>query len=107
MAEAAPKRLQQAAKDLNIGMATVVETLAKKGHQVENKPTTKLTAEQVGMLEKEFASSAQDKMEATKLTQAKRLTEQEAAPAPRVEPVAPKPAAVAPAPAPKPVEEPK
>ncbi|RYU78846.1 translation initiation factor IF-2 [Hymenobacter persicinus] len=107
MAEAAPKRLQQAAKDLNIGMATVVETLAKKGHQVENKPTTKLTAEQVGMLEKEFASSAQDKMEATKLTQAKRLTEQEAAPAPRVEPVASKPAAAAPAPAPKPVEEPK
>ncbi|SHJ70227.1 bacterial translation initiation factor 2 (bIF-2) [Hymenobacter daecheongensis DSM 21074] len=106
MAEAAPKRLQQAAKDLNIGMATVVETLAKKGHQVENKPTTKLTAEQVGMLEKEFASSAQDKMEATKLTQAKRQTELEAAPAPRPEPVVPK--ASTPAPAPKPVvEEPK
>ncbi|WP_345110231.1 translation initiation factor IF-2 [Hymenobacter algoricola] len=107
MAEAAPKRLQQAAKDLNIGMATVVETLAKKGHQVENKPTTKLTAEQVGMLEKEFASSAQDKMEATKLTQAKRQTELEAAPAPRVEPAAPKPAAPVPAPAPKPVEAPQ
>ncbi|UOQ53478.1 translation initiation factor IF-2 [Hymenobacter cellulosivorans] len=110
MAEAAPKRLQQAAKDLNIGMGTVVETLAKKGHQVENKPTTKLTAEQVGLLEKEFASSAQDKMEATKLTQAKRQTEQEAAPAPapRPEPVAPKaasPTVSAPAPvaeAPKP-----
>ncbi|TGE21780.1 translation initiation factor IF-2 [Hymenobacter aquaticus] len=110
MAEAAPKRLQQAAKDLNIGMGTVVETLAKKGHQVENKPTTKLTAEQVGLLEKEFASSAQDKMEATKLSQAKRQTEAEAAPAPRPEPVAPKassPAVPTPAPAPKPVEEAK
>ncbi|GAA4013224.1 translation initiation factor IF-2 [Hymenobacter fastidiosus] len=102
MAEAAPKRLQQAAKDLNIGMATVVETLAKKGHQVENKPTTKLTAEQVGMLEKEFASSAQDKMEATKLTQAKRQTEQEAAPTPRPEPVAVKASVSAPTSAPKP-----
>ncbi|MCB2406915.1 translation initiation factor IF-2 [Hymenobacter lucidus] len=110
MAEAAPKRLQQAAKDLNIGMGTVVETLAKKGHQVENKPTTKLTAEQVGLLEKEFASSAQDKMEATKLSQAKRQTEQEAAPAPRPEPVVPKaasPAVPTPAPAPKPAEEAK
>ncbi|TGE12255.1 translation initiation factor IF-2 [Hymenobacter elongatus] len=106
MAEAAPKRLQQAAKDLNIGMATVVETLAKKGYQVENKPTTKLTAEQVGLLEKEFASSAQDKMEATKLSQAKRQTEQEAAPAPRPEPVAPKaPVSTTPLPAPKVVEE--
>ncbi|MBG8553007.1 translation initiation factor IF-2 [Hymenobacter guriensis] len=109
MAEAAPKRLQQAAKDLNIGMATVVETLAKKGHQVENKPTTKLTADQVGLLEKEFASSAQDKIEAVKLTQAKRQSELEAHP-PKPEPVAPKPApapVAAPAPAPKPAEEAK
>ncbi|TGE27265.1 translation initiation factor IF-2 [Hymenobacter metallicola] len=110
MAEAAPKRLQQAAKDLNIGMGTVVETLARKGHQVENKPTTKLTAEQVGLLEREFASSAQDKMEATKLSQAKRQNEQEVAPTPRPEPVAPKatsPAVPTPAPAPKPAEEAK
>ncbi|TYZ13414.1 translation initiation factor IF-2 [Hymenobacter lutimineralis] len=110
MAEAAPKRLQQAAKDLNIGMATVVETLAKKGHQVDNKPTTKLTAEQVGLLEREFASSAQDKIDAVKLTQAKRQSELEAHP-PKPEPQAPKAPAPAPAPvatpAPKPAEEPK
>ena len=51
MAEATPKRLQQAAKDLNVGMDRVVEALAKKGIQVENKPTTKLTGEQVASLE--------------------------------------------------------
>ena len=82
MAEATPKRLQQAAKDLNIGMDRVVEALAKKGIQVDNKPTTKLTGEQVGLLEKEFASSALDKQEAQKLSDAKRQSELLAAPRP-------------------------
>ena len=82
MAEATPKRLQQAAKDLNIGMDRVIEALAKKGIQVENKATTKLTGEQVGLLEKEFASSAHDKQEAQKLSEAKRQSELLAAPRP-------------------------
>ncbi|WBO84603.1 translation initiation factor IF-2 [Hymenobacter yonginensis] len=101
MAEAATKRLSQAAKDLNVGMSTIVETLTKKGFPVENKPTTKLTPEQVALLDKEFASSAQDKLEAAKLSQAKRQSELEAAAHARpAEPAAPK------APAPKPVEAP-
>ncbi|WP_022821986.1 translation initiation factor IF-2 [Hymenobacter norwichensis] len=107
MAEAATKRLSQAAKDLNVGMNTLVETLAKKGFSVENKPTTKLTSDQVALLDKEFASSAQDKAEASKLSQAKRQSELEAAALARpAEPVAPK-APAAPVPAPKPVEAPK
>ena len=102
MAETTPKRLQQAAKDLNIGMDRVVETLSKKGIQVENKPTTKLTGEQVAMLEKEFASSAADRQEAQKVIQAKRQSELEAAAKPA--PAPPRPAAPTPAPAPvKPV----
>jgi translation initiation factor IF-2 len=101
MAEAATKRLSQAAKDLNVGMTTIVEALAKKGFPVENKPTTKLSSEQVALLDKEFASSAQDKIEAARLSQAKRQSELEAAAHARpAEPVAPKPMA------PKPVEAP-
>ncbi|MDQ2769709.1 MAG: translation initiation factor IF-2 [Bacteroidota bacterium] len=101
MAEATPKRLQQAAKDLNIGMDRVVEALSKRGIQVENKPTTKLTGEQVASLEKEFASSVHDLQEAQKVIQAKRQSELDAAPKPAFP--APKPAPVAaPAPAPKP-----
>ena len=104
MAEATPKRLQQAAKDLNIGMDRVVEALAKKGIQVENKPTTKLTGEQVASLEKEFAASAHDRQEAQKVIQAKRQSDLDAAPKPTVPAPAPRPVqAVAPAPAPKPV----
>ena len=82
MAEATPKRLQQAAKDLNVGMDRVVEALAKKGIQVENKPTTKLTGEQVASLEKEFAASAHDRQEAQKVIQAKRQSDLDAAPKP-------------------------
>ncbi len=102
MAEATPKRLQQAAKDLNIGMDRVVEALAKKGIQVENKPTTKLTGEQVASLEKEFAASAHDRQEAQKVIQAKRQSDLDAAPKPAAP--APRPVvAAAPAPAAKPV----
>jgi translation initiation factor IF-2 len=119
MAEATPKRLLQAAKDLNIGIDRAVEALSRKGIAVENKPTTKLTSEQVSLLEKEFAASAQDKQEAQRHTQARRQNELNAqaavakpAPAPAPTPVA-KPAPVAtpvaapvPAPAPAPVAAP-
>ncbi len=109
MAEATPKRLIQAAKDLNIGIDRAVETLSRKGIVVENKPTTKLTGEQVALLEKEFAASAQDKQEAQRHTQARRQSElnaqaqaavaKPAAPAPAPKP-APAPVAAAPTPAP-------
>ncbi|WP_460622954.1 translation initiation factor IF-2 [Hymenobacter tenuis] len=106
MAEAATKRLNQAAKDLNVGLSTIVDFLTGKGHVIENKPTTKLTSEQVSLLEKAFASSAQDKMEAAKLSQAKRQSELDAAAAQAAQArsveAAPKPVAAAPAPAPKP-----
>ncbi|UOQ51036.1 DUF2971 domain-containing protein [Hymenobacter cellulosivorans] len=46
-----PKRLQQAAKDLNASMLVLVNFLASKGHIVESKPTTKLTAHQVSLLD--------------------------------------------------------
>lgn len=113
MAEATPKRLLQAAKDLNIGIDRAVEALSRKGIAVENKPTTKLTGEQVSLLEKEFAASAQDKQEAQRHTQARRQNELNAqaqaalakpAPAPVAKPTpAPAPVAATPAPTPAPV----
>jgi translation initiation factor IF-2 len=96
MAEATPKRLIQAAKDLNIGIDRAVETLSRKGIVVENKPTTKLTGEQVALLEKEFAASAQDKQEAQRHTQARRQSELNA----QAQATVAKPAAPAPKPAP-------
>ena len=99
MAEVATKRLNQAAKDLNVGTSTIVDFLAEKGIDIDNKPTTKLSADQVRMLNKAFESSVQDKIEAAKLSQAKRQSDLEAtAPVAKPEP------APAPAPAPKAAE---
>ncbi|WP_018479612.1 translation initiation factor IF-2 [Pontibacter roseus] len=67
MAEDKIRRLKQVATTLNIGTATIVDYLSAKGFDVENRPTTKITAEQFSMLAKEFASSMKDKIEAEEL----------------------------------------
>ncbi|WP_347159672.1 translation initiation factor IF-2 [Pontibacter chitinilyticus] len=67
MAEDKIRRLKQVATTLNIGTSTIVDYLSAKGFDVENKPTTKITADQYNMLAKEFASSMQDKQEAEEL----------------------------------------
>lgn len=61
-------RLSQAARKLNVGHNTILEFLGKKGFEVENNPNAKLTPEQVGLLSKEFASSATEKLEASGLS---------------------------------------
>ncbi|MBJ6119559.1 translation initiation factor IF-2 [Pontibacter sp. BT310] len=67
MAEEQTRRLKQVATTLNIGTSTIVDYLSAKGFDVENRPTTKITAEQFSMLAKEFASSMKDKIEAEEL----------------------------------------
>ncbi len=61
------KRLSAAAKEFNVGLTTAVEFLAKKGHQIEAKPTTKLTEEQFSLLLAEYSSEKKVKQEANKL----------------------------------------
>ncbi len=54
MSEGKSINLLKAAKELNIGLATAVESLSKKGYKVEPKPTTKLTEEMYDALLKEY-----------------------------------------------------
>lgn len=68
MAEEKLIRLSQAARKLNVGHHTILDFLAKKGHEVENNPNAKLTPEQFAILSKEYASSATEKLEASGLT---------------------------------------
>lgn len=68
MAEEKLIRLSQAARKLNVGHTTILDFLAKKGHEVENNPNAKLTPDQFALLSKEFAASATEKMEASGLT---------------------------------------
>ncbi|MDA1267794.1 MAG: translation initiation factor IF-2 [Bacteroidetes bacterium] len=72
MSEEKMMRLGQIARKLNVGTSTIVESLAKKGYEVENNPNSKITLDQVSMLEKEFKSSALEKEEASHLSIGKR-----------------------------------
>ncbi len=105
MSEEKMMRLGQIARKLNVGTATIVESLAKKGYEVENNPNSKITLDQVAMLEKEFKSSALEKEEASHLSIGKRhepLAAEQELPKPEkvVEPTpAPAPVAKAPEPA--------
>ncbi len=65
-------RLGQVARKLNVGISTIVESMAKKGFEVEGNPNSKISLEHFNMLAKEFKSSAQDKEEAAHLSIGKR-----------------------------------
>lgn len=59
--------LLKAAKELNIGIATAVEFLGKKGYAVDNKPNTKLSGEMYNVLLREFQGDKIVKEEANQI----------------------------------------
>ena len=60
-------RLTKVAKDFNVGIQTLVEYLAKKGHQVDANPNTKISEEQYELLSTAFQSERKVKEEADKI----------------------------------------
>lgn len=48
-------RLSKAAKEFNVGTATIVEFLSKKGHTIDPNPNTRLSAEAYELVRKEFS----------------------------------------------------
>ena len=62
-------RLNKVTRDLNVGIATVVEFLQKKGHTIEASPNAKITEEQYAELVKEFSKDKNLKKETEKLMQ--------------------------------------
>jgi len=62
-------RLNKVTRDLNVGMATLVDFLQKKGHVVENNPNAKISEEEYEMLVKEFSQDKSLKLEAERLVQ--------------------------------------
>ncbi len=61
------ERLVKIAKELNVGVATIVDFLASKGHVVENKPTSMISEEMHDILLKEFRSSMAEKEKADQI----------------------------------------
>lgn len=68
-------RLSKACKELNIGMATVVDFLAKKGHVIEAVPTTKLSDELYLLLAQEFNKDMVTKIESERLSKERQQKE--------------------------------
>ncbi|KAA6350805.1 Translation initiation factor IF-2 [termite gut metagenome] len=62
-------RLNKATRDLNVGIATVVEFLQKKGYDVEANPNTKITDEQYDELVKEFSKDKNLRLESDRFIQ--------------------------------------
>ncbi|KEO73017.1 translation initiation factor IF-2 [Anditalea andensis] len=75
MSEEKMMRLGQVARKLNVGISTLVDSMAKKGFDVESNPNSKITEDQFHMLAKEFKSSAKEKEEASNLSIGKRHNE--------------------------------
>ncbi|KAA6332383.1 Translation initiation factor IF-2, partial [termite gut metagenome] len=62
-------RLNKATRDLNVGIATVVEFLQKKGYDIEANPNTKITEEQYAELVKEFSKDKNLRIESERFIQ--------------------------------------
>ncbi len=69
-------RLNAVVKELNVGIQTLVEHLAKKGFTVENKPTTKITGEMYQVLLSAFQSDKKVKDDAKALIKPKAKKEE-------------------------------
>ncbi len=62
------ERLSKIARDFNVGIATIVDFLSKKGITVESNPNTKVQPEQFDLIVKEFKSEMVVKKESQKLS---------------------------------------
>ena len=60
-------RLNKAAKEFNVGIQSLVEFLAKKGHQIEMNPNTRITPEQYELLSQAFATEREVKENADRI----------------------------------------
>jgi len=68
-------RLSKALKDLNVGMSTAVEFLAKKGQKIDTSPNYKLTDDQYMLLLKEFNKDMALKLESEQISQQRQTKE--------------------------------
>ncbi|NOY96330.1 MAG: translation initiation factor IF-2 [Chlorobi bacterium] len=60
-------RLSKLAREFNVGISTIVDFLKKKGFEIDPNPNTKVSAEAVHLLEKEYKSDISLKKESEKI----------------------------------------
>jgi translation initiation factor IF-2 len=68
MNERKATRLSKAARELNVGITTIIDFLGKKGHQIDSNPNTKLDPGLYDLLLEEYSTDQSVKKESEKLT---------------------------------------
>lgn len=68
MTEKKAIRLSKVARELNVGISTIVDFLNKKGHSIEANPNTKLNPELYGLLVQEYSSDLDVKKKSEKFS---------------------------------------
>ena len=64
-------RLSKVARDLGVGVSTIVDFLKEKGFEIEARPTTKIGDEEYNILLQEFQSDKQAKDRSQEMKQSK------------------------------------
>ena len=72
--------MNKVTRDLNVGIATVVDFLQKKGYEVEANPNYKINDEQYAALVKEFSKDKDLKLESDKISQGRQNKERNKGP---------------------------
>ncbi|HOY37778.1 MAG: translation initiation factor IF-2 [Bacteroidales bacterium] len=64
-----PQRLAKIAAELNVGISSIVDFLAKKGHKIDSNPNSKVPFELMPLLRKEFSDSVSLKEQSNDISQ--------------------------------------
>ena len=77
MSELNKIRLNKVIREFNISLERVVEFLSSNGHEIEGRPTTKISQSQYNLLVSEFSSDRNSKVESHDLTEEKQKEKEE------------------------------
>ena len=69
-------RLSKVAKELNVGIANIVDHLASKGIKVDGRPNTKITPDAYEILKQQFSADVEQHKRSTEVAQAHREEKQ-------------------------------
>ena len=70
-------RLNRVIREFNISLDRVVEFLSSKGHEIDSRPTSKISDEQYLLLSQEFSSDRSSKVESHDLSEEKKKEKEE------------------------------
>ncbi len=70
-------RLNKVIREFNISLERVVEFLLSKGHEIDARPTSKISDEQYSLLSQEFSSDRSSKVESHDLSEEKKKEKEE------------------------------